>query len=69
MEWISVKDRLPLNEDDLPSSGYDSIEILTSANGFIYMDEYQIGGMPRFWGHFGHREATHWMPLPSPPTK
>ena len=66
--WISVEDRFPLNEEDLPESGFACIELLTSTcNGFVYMDEYQIGSMPRFWGNFQRNDVTHWMPLPIPP--
>jgi hypothetical protein len=67
MEWISVEDRFPLNEEDLTKSGYSSIELLTVANGYVYIDEYQIGSMPRFWGKFTRNNVSHWMPLPEPP--
>ena len=67
-KWISVEEKFPLNEEDLPESGFACIELLTSTcNGFVYLDEYQIGSMPRFWGHFQRNDVTHWMPLPSPP--
>ena len=67
MEWIKVEDRFPLNEEDLPKSGFKSIELLTYSNGFVYLDDYQIGSMPRFWGNFQRSDVTHWMPLPEPP--
>ncbi len=69
MKWISIEDRLPLNEDDLPRTGFNCVECLTFSNGNVYFDEYQIGSMPRFWGHFMRPETTHWMPLPEPPEK
>ncbi len=68
-EWIDVNDKLPLNESDLPLSGFDCIEILSFSSGFVYMDEYQIGGLPGFWGSFQRNEVTHWQPLPEPPTE
>ncbi len=65
--WISVEDRLPLNPDNLPESGYQTIEIIVTSSGFVYVDEYSIGDKPRFWGQFGRgTSVTHWMPLPEP---
>ena len=64
MEWISVKDELPKNEDD----------VLVHYHPFGWLPEIFIGfleggkwisqeGLP-----FSSQESlTHWMPLPEPP--
>lgn len=61
MEWISVKDRLP----------NDSNEVIITDGRFV------TGGYGWYGDYFSNdyddnmelSEITHWMPLPAPPTK
>ena len=55
-DWISVKDRLPENEDEV----------------LIYMGHYEVGWYSReVWRGVDEwrLEPTHWMPLPEPPAE
>ncbi len=59
MEWISVEDRLPNNEQ----------RILVSDGDFIVIDEF-IEEEDDFYLESGLElvdEVSHWMPLPEPP--
>lgn len=58
MQWISVRERLPENED-MVIVAYDS--------GSVYRDYYSK--TKRDWA-FQHRgKVTHWMPFPPHPGK
>ena len=70
MEWISVKDRLPEENET----------VLLSDGEYVYCGGYGMVRNPRekelmFYGdNFGYDgdigpspETTHWMPLPDPP--
>ena len=54
-EWISVKDRLPEAHDDI---------LVYTCDG----DIYPITAMCRDITWIGISGATHWQPLPAPPT-
>lgn len=57
--WISVKDRLPENDDRV-------LVYLDSERGYTKIDTdgiYYRGGQWVRWGN----DVTHWMPLPTPP--
>lgn len=58
MEWISVKDRLPEQGQEVLTY-YNLI-----AQGMYYVDQY-----PNEMTENGDivKELTHWMPLPEPP--
>ena len=59
MKWISVRDRLPENDDIVlayTSLGY-------SFNHFLNITEN--GKKKNIWN--GCTKVTHWMPLPEPP--
>ena len=59
MKWISVKDRLPENDDTVltyTSLGY-------SFNHFLNITDN--GKKKNIWN--GCAKVTHWMPLPEPP--
>ena len=59
-EWISVKDRLPKEGENV---------LVFRDNGFavseIYMTDYEGNPMWNYTGLGG--DPTHWMPLPQPP--
>jgi hypothetical protein len=52
--WISVKDRLPKNDD----------EVLVSTR----LKNIGIGWWDSYWrSDLSVKEITHWMPMPAPP--
>lgn len=57
-EWISVKDRLPEDQEDV-------LVCTRSKNGVRNIDKGYMA-IDRFI-HRGRAEVTHWMPLPEPP--
>lgn len=60
-DWISVKDRLP-------EEGQEVLVSTKSKNGQRNVDKgYILPGKNRFV-HRGTAEVTHWMPLPEPPS-
>ena len=66
-EWISVEDRLPEEGEKVfywvvPSSGFSD----TSGNPILATKPHLHIGTYRSWGAL--YRATHWMPLPNPPT-
>ena len=57
-EWISVKDRLPEDQEEV-------LVLTKSKNGVRNVDKGYLA-----IDHFIHRgrsEVTHWMPMPNPP--
>jgi len=65
--WISVDDRLPITEEDFNAEYFLTVEVLCSANGQVWVDEFQAGRTCGFWSNFTDSEPTHWMPLPKSP--
>ena len=73
MEWISVKDRLP--EEDEKKHGLEVLCHYVSHK--TEKRTYKTVGFLRyykgsFWyGHVGNvtKEVSHWMPKPNPPKK
>lgn len=59
MNWISVKDRLP-DEEDAYLCCIDSLAF--PGTQYIRILKFYGDGT---WGHGGN--VTHWMPLPEPP--
>ena len=67
MRWISVKDKLPNDHQEILTywPGYDQIQVQR-----FYLNYANLGP----WWMFGWQNhsveagrITHWMPLPSPP--
>lgn len=69
-EWISVKDRLPNDEDLKKSEEYDFLcRVIIPQDGGDAIPETRIchfGLFERKWDTTGII-VTHWMPLPDPP--
>lgn len=62
-EWISVKDRLPEdNENVLAHTRYGEIRVFLSDEEGDWFDE-----RGRFYSRNTSGAVTHWMPLPEPP--
>jgi hypothetical protein len=64
-KWISVKDRLPNDGDEvlIHNGNYHWIGCFElENNGFMCGEDHQ--GYERF---YSIEEATHWQPLPEPP--
>lgn len=66
-EWISVKDRLPENNDDITLHSMG----LGVVNGYYW--PLTVDSNSKFITHSGdfgdgpREDITHWMPLPNPP--
>ncbi len=62
MEWISVKDRHPTNDDDV---------LIIDDNGRMAVSCYFWAKHMYVWeqrdDQIGLGNVTHWMPLPKPP--
>ncbi len=67
--WISVENRLPIEEDDLINTGrnYCDMEVIVFDRGEVSVDDFQAGNTLHFWRAFASTNPTHWMPLPAPP--
>ena len=72
-EWISVKDRLPIEDDDYLTYVMDNGCSYRCEVQSFYKDQKKLKGM--YGDCFSHWEltkwdddiVTHWMPLPKPP--
>lgn len=67
-EWISVKDRLPENEDEVLICAYNTelkiqSTIVDSYNGYGCWTNFNMEYNEKIW------KVTHWMPLPVAPPK
>jgi hypothetical protein len=71
-KWISVDDRLPLDEPSLIASGnlYDDLVVIATDGVTVHPIEFRAGRTKEFWSSFDriHFKPTHWMPLPPPPS-
>jgi len=72
MEWISIEDRLPLNQEDVVN--YNSVDVIVcTMYDEVYCMEFAMGNTNgNYWHVFGERiegYVTHWMPLPKPPCR
>ncbi|MGL5307244.1 MAG: hypothetical protein ACRC9Y_14090 [Aeromonas veronii] len=69
-EWISIKDRLPVNSLDEMSQDYECVEIIVSDGISSSCAEFMCGRAVNFWWIIGgdmlENEPTHWMHLPPP---
>ncbi|MGL5396550.1 MAG: DUF551 domain-containing protein [Shewanella sp.] len=72
-EWISVYDRLPIEQDY--QSSYLTTNVIVTDGVSVSVATYAIGGnhIGKPWGDFVSDENphigyySHWMPLPEPP--
>lgn len=66
-EWISVKDRLPEEEENVIL--YDGDEVFCG-NMEIMLGKHCFGNQKCdgiCYGWYEKKKITHWMPLPKPP--
>ena len=72
-EWVSVKDKMPNNGDEILATDGRSIVTCTFnkgvyRNGISYIDISGLGFSGYEWEFdFEAEEMTHWIPLPSLP--
>jgi hypothetical protein len=63
MNWISVKDKLPEEEQEVLIGWFQ----VTASNKQYFAHDVAIFNQNEFSGWRKYPEATHWMPLPEPP--
>ena len=65
-QWISVKDDLPCNHDELfiNDDKKETKTVLSIVNGYIMMSRMY---KPKHKWHWENDEPTHWMPIPELP--
>ena len=68
MKWISVKDKLPINESD-EWKYYHVIDVIVSNGHDVFFTQFEAGRTIEYWSNFKKGGVTHWMPLPNPPEK
>lgn len=71
-EWISVKDRLPFEFEDMERQYEDVTVIVCTRFGDVFPDKFKIKrGKTVAWRTFSCSDTigyvTHWMPLYEPP--
>ena len=67
-QWISVKDDLPCNHEELlnPDDKRNTSYIVAIIHGYVIMSRmYKLNGK---W-HWENDEPTHWFPIPKLPSK
>jgi hypothetical protein len=65
-EWISVDDRLPLDESDKKLHPYTQYNCLIYRNGHVEFGAFSVGNLPEPWGCFSADNITHWKPITPP---
>lgn len=71
MEWISIDDKKPA-DDELVLFSTDHGVTVGSIDRDEYGYTYRLGNCCMSWDfnyNLGDIEVTHWMPLPEPPTE
>ena len=68
--WISVKDRLPVNSaDEMKGDVHMVVDVTVYDGDNVYGSYFQAGSTGEFWGVFEYEGVTHWQELPEPPIK
>ena len=68
-EWISVKQRLPIEQRD---GEFQTVQVIVTDGHTVGVTDFNAGGMLKPWSAFDDYgdippdEITHWMPLPPP---
>ena len=68
-EWISVKDRLPENDDNvlvIVNGKYNNVTFVNAMMIAAFCDDEHVWFLNEY-PDFVHANVTHWMPLPEPP--
>lgn len=65
-DWISIKDRLPIMEEDMAGT-YDSVKVRCADGTDTFVCEFccdfEAGGAPEYCSNFlTRRNVTHWRP-------
>lgn len=79
-DWISVKDRLPTEKDGFVFNRHESnkkeikeVEVMVytpkGTGSCISIDIFILGENRFIFDKYADLTATHWMPLPQPPTR
>lgn len=65
--WISVKDDLPCNHEELMSAKYETKEVLVLKNSFDNPDiDFMLKESGK-WIWFDYNSVKFWLPIPEPP--
>ena len=65
--WISVKDDLPCNHEELMSAKYETKKVFVLKDSFGNPDiDYMIKENGK-WRWFYYNSTKYWMPIPEPP--
>ena len=68
MKWISVKDKLPINESD-EFQYYACVDVIAYDGHNVFCTQFEAGRTVGYWSNFTKSGVTHWMFLPNPPEK
>ena len=66
-QWISVKDRLPEDGDEVLFFVMDWVMKGKYCKQVPHWEAYLSGGSAHYHKNNGIEHVTHWMPLPEPP--
>ncbi len=73
MEWISIKNKLPTEQEDVLTYGVVSGKKAGKEYSPVYVGFYECGAFYSSYDYYENNiyislyNVTHWMPLPEPP--